>query len=146
VTAVTEPKPMTVAEPGLSRRARRTLVGFLTVYLVLYFATWVGGYRSHAQYLKDRVQASYRFMERERQREEEQALRFGVENEHFTDLYMHKSGPKYGVSWCVPVVPGVLLVYSYESTGPLMAGGGIKIILYDGSCSYELCTLWGWLA
>jgi hypothetical protein len=130
---------------GAGLFTRKKTVAFLTVYLALYLATWVGGWRSHAQYLKDRAEAGYRYMQERSREEEAEALRTGTENEHFTDLYMHKDGPKYGVDWCVPVVPGVLVANSYRSVGPLDGCGGIKIVFYCGFGSREFCLLC-WLA
>jgi hypothetical protein len=46
----------------------------------------------------------------------------------------------------VPVLPGILLANSDSSHGPLRGRGGVKIILYFGAGSTELCMLWGWLS
>jgi hypothetical protein len=123
---VTE-KLMTVAEPGLSRRARRWLIGFLTAYLVLYVATGIGGPRTHARQLQDKAQAAYLLAE-QRVRD-----RGGLEQ------FLLEDGPTYRVSWCIPVIPGVLLTWSGYSAGPLARGeGGLKIVLYYGVGTHEV--------
>jgi hypothetical protein len=142
---VTEPKAMTVAEPGLSRRARRTLVGFLSVYLVLYLATWMGGYRSHAQELKDKAEANYLTYEQWFRVREENALRHGLRASDLTRdrMNLQRSGSKYGISWCVPLLPGAMVVDSYSSTGAFAVGHGIMvgrdigIVTYYGPGPYK---------
>lgn len=59
---------------------------------------------------------------------------------------LHPGGPRYGVSWCFPVLPGVLLADSHYTLGPLGGRGGVKVVLYYGVGSTGLCTLWCWLS
>ncbi|HEV3144100.1 MAG TPA: hypothetical protein VGZ47_09475, partial [Gemmataceae bacterium] len=59
---------------------------------------------------------------------------------------VREGGPKTGVKWCVPVLPGVLLADSYKVIGPLNGSGGVKVVLYYGIDSVEVCTLYGWIS
>jgi hypothetical protein len=109
----------------------------------LYLVTEVGGWISHARQLREQTEASYRTAERENREEETAARKLGVKP--FL-IKLHPDGPKSGVYWCLPVLPGVLLANSYWSVGPLYASGGTKVVLYYGFGSTELCTLVGWAA
>jgi hypothetical protein len=110
--AVTRPKPMTVAKPGLSRRARRTLVWLLSVYSVLYFATWVGAYNHRKMWASS------------------------GRNNGCGQLKV-----QIELASCVPIVPGILLAvpcYSDQSDWYLWEG---KLVYYDGFGCWELVSL-----
>jgi hypothetical protein len=140
VTAVTEPKLLTIAEPGLSPRTRRRLIGFLSVYLVLYVATGIGGFRSHARQLQDKTESQYRQFEQRFQKAKEEARWVdGIPLDDPYRWYLHKNGPRSEVNWCVPVAPGLLVADSYSSVGPTVAKGGYKLVLYYGFGSAEFC-------
>jgi hypothetical protein len=120
------------------------LIGFLSAYLVLYVATGIGGYRSHARQLKDHAESQYRQLEQQFRKAKEAA--HWVDGMPLDDPYrwfLHKQGPQYGVNWCAPVAPGLLVADSYSSVGPLVANGGYKLVLYYGFGSSEFCLL-GW--
>jgi hypothetical protein len=131
------------AGTGAGLFTRKKTVALLAVYLVLYFATWVGGWSSHARDLKHRAESGYRLMLQNRRDEEEVAVPTVRNNPHFNGHYMY---PQYGVQWCVPVVPGVLLANSYDFTPDCGGSGGVKVVLYYGFGSQELWRLWGWEA
>jgi hypothetical protein len=109
---------------------RRPLVA--CAIALLYLWRWVGGWRSHSRQLRDDAEATYRAAERVRQE--------GLQVE------LHQGGPIAEVAWCVPVLPGVLLAWSGASAGPLLGRGGLKVVLYYGFGSAELCTLVGWIS
>lgn len=93
------------------------LLGVLTF---LYGATWVGGWLSHSA----AIQAQAR---------------------HWSaNANVHPGGPRFGVNWCVPVVPGVVLVDSYCDVGPMNGCGGEKVVVWYGFGSWEVMTLSGW--
>jgi hypothetical protein len=50
-----------------------------------------------------------------------------------------------GVSWCVPILPGVLLANSHYVVGPLYGKGGYKLVFYYGWDSREV-VLAGWMS
>jgi hypothetical protein len=109
---------------------RRHLVACAVV--LLYAWTWVGGWVLHARQLREDAAATYRAAERFR--------REGLKVE------LNQGGPIAGVAWCLPVLPGVLLAWSAYSAGPLLGRGGLKVVLYYGLGSAELCTLVGWVS
>ena len=131
-----EPKLMTTAEPCLSRRARRTLVGFLSVYLVLYVATGAGGPFAHVRALAEEAGAAINLAE---QRERDLGDR---------SLWLRGAAgcgtAGCSVDWCVPVIPGVLLTYSGYHADGLTRKEGIKIVLYYGVGTHELWKFLIW--
>jgi hypothetical protein len=121
-------------------KRKRLLVCIL---VLLYAGTWACGWTSHAHNLRTRAEASYRMAERDNQEMEIQAQRSAGT---FHRVELRKGGPTSGVNWCVPVLPGILIADSYYSAGPLRASGGVKIVVYYGFGSTELCTPWCWTA
>jgi hypothetical protein len=77
------------------------------------------------------------------QEREEEARLTGMRP--FSVPLVHEKGPIFGVDWCVPLLPGVLLADSYYSVGPLYARGGVKIVVWYGVGSLEGPLIWGWL-
>jgi hypothetical protein len=107
------------------------------VVIALYAVTWVGGWISHARQLREETESSWKYLK----------ARFGTETESLPlSRYVHKDGPRYYVSWCLPILPGLLLADSGESIGPLSGHGGLKLVLYYGVGSSELAMLCGWWA
>jgi hypothetical protein len=125
----------------LSRKQKRLLIGIL---VPLYLATWVGGWISHAGQLQANTEARYRAAKHRSEEYEAEARNHGERVPIFARV--HEGGPSSGVSWCVPILPGVLLADSYSSVGPLNAQGGLKVVLWYGVGSVELCCLVCWVA
>jgi len=123
----------------MPKRNRLTLF----VLVALYLLTWVGGWSSHAEQLRAEAGATYRHAEHLKQGEAGNVREDGGE---YRTIRLHADGPHAGVSWCIPVLPGILLADSYYSLGPLGGRGGLKIVLYYGAGSEELCMLWGWIS
>ena len=119
---------------------KRRLVYILTLF---YVGTWAGGWSSHASNVRVQAEDSYRMIERDNQEMEMQAKRGG---EIFHPTKLRKGGPASAVNWCAPLLPGILITDSYYSAGPLHASGGVKIVVYYGFGSTELCTPWCWTA
>lgn len=115
---------------------------FFVLVLVLYLATWVGGWKSHAEQMKETAEAKYKAIELSNQQLAEEDREFGIQQR---PIPLH-SRPHWGVSWCVPLLPGVLLTDSYFSVSPMGGRGGVKVVIYYGFNSTELCMLWGWIA
>jgi hypothetical protein len=111
--------------------------------LLLYGSTWLGGWASHALERREEAEARYQGTKDHNRRELVSAQQMGRPPHLFV---LHEGGPRSGVSWCVPVVPFILLVDSYASAGPEDGHGGVKVLLYYGLGSTELCTLWDWRA
>jgi hypothetical protein len=115
-------------------------------YLIatLYLLTWIGGWISHARQLQTDSDARWKYLHR---RLYEDDLEQGKKvDEAVLSHYVHPEGPTSWVSWCVPILPGLLLADSGYTVGPLSGRGGGKLVLYYGFGSIELCTLWGWAA
>ena len=109
----------------------------------IYLATWIGGWISHASEMHAEASISYSAAERYNLEFKAQALARGQEPFAFR---LHEGGPRTGVIWCIPVLPGVLLADSYRSIGPLGGKGTVKIVLYYGFGSLIICDLWGWIS
>lgn len=116
----------------------------VSLIVILYAWTWAGGWFSHAIQLRDHAESSYRRAELRIQEQERALAEAGEKVSGWARA--HKAGPYSGVSWCLPILPGVFLADSYYSVGPLHGRGGVKIVLYYGFGSTELCWLWGWIA
>jgi hypothetical protein len=114
------------------------------IVAALYLLTWLGGWIAHAHelrvfsddywsYLDGKLQVA--MVEQRKQRDE------------FPRTYqVYESGPRSWVRWCLPILPGILLVDSGYSVGPLHARAGIKLVVYYGVGSSELCMLAGWVS
>jgi hypothetical protein len=122
-----------VAQRGGAARRRRKRI-FERVVVLLYLITWIGGWSSHARQLRANADASYRNL----------VLQTEGKRVPFNSR-PHAGGPITGI-WCVPVLPGVLLVESGTSIAPLSGSGGLKLVLYYGFGSSELCWFYVWLA
>jgi hypothetical protein len=125
--------------PAMLKRKR----WLVCILVLLYAGTWVGGWISHSSNLRVQAEASYRMIKRDNQEMEMQARRYA---ETLHPIKLRKGGPTSGVNWCVPVLPGILIADSYYAAGPLHASGGVKIVMYYGVGSSELCTPWCWVA
>jgi len=115
---------------------RKKLIACILV--PLYLGTWIGGWISHAHDLRGRAEIDYRWFERRNLERQADGL-------DYHPIRLNPDGPSSSVNWCIPVLPGVLLVDSEISSGPMAARGGVKIVLYYGVGSMELCTLVGWM-
>jgi hypothetical protein len=111
--------------------------------LLLYAVTWVGGWISHARDLESSTWAGYQRVQK--LNAEWQAHGLGDAERPYR-IKLREGGPRTGVNWCLPLLPGVLLVDSYYELGPLAARDTGKIVVYYGIGSFEVCDLWGWYA
>lgn len=109
----------------------------------LYVVTWIGGYYSHSASLKRETQRRYEAAQKSDAEYAAFAAREGVPP--FRQR-AHKDGPKCGVHWSAPVLPGVLIADSYYSVGPLYGRGGVKIVIYYGFGSWAIGPIWGWIS
>jgi len=114
----------------------------LVCIVLLYAVTWVGGWHSHAQQLRDHAEEIYRRGER---RNQEIAAEAEMTGTKYRPVELRKGGPASEVDWCVPLLPGVLLTHSAYFVGPSSAKGGYKVVLYYGFGSKEVC-FFGWRA
>ena len=122
-------------------KTRRRL--FWLVFLLLYVATWVGGWITHARDLQASAQVWY---QRAKERNREWMSDEPAGGEPPIYLQLREGGPATGVNWCIPLLPGVLLADSYYVLGPLNGRGMVKIVFYYGAGSVVICDLWGWIA
>jgi hypothetical protein len=122
------------------KRHRRTL---WVVLLLLYAATWVGGWITHARDLEASAWAKYR---RAQERNAEWLADEPAGSEVPISLRLFEGGPATGVNWCIPILPGVLIADSYEVLGPLNGRGMVKIVVYYGPHSVVVCELFGWIS
>jgi prepilin-type processing-associated H-X9-DG protein len=84
---------------------------------LLHALTWAGGCLTHSRELDSRARRIYA------------AAPKG---------YRSESGPATGITWCIPLLPGVLLANSWYVVGPSWGEGGVKIVLYYGFGAKEL--------
>ena len=106
----------------------------VTLIVILYLGTWVGGWIQHSNDLEANSWAHYRAAEQRNAERIEYAKARGSEP-HLMRLEpylmrLHEGGPITRVNWCIPILPGVLLANSDSSPGPLGGYGGEKIVLY----------------
>jgi hypothetical protein len=106
--------------------------------LLLYAVTWVGGWITHARDLESSAWAGFQRGQELNAERQAHGLADHIE--------LREGGPNTGVNWCIPLLPGVLLVDSYYELGPLAARDTGKIVIYYGIGSFEVCDLWGWYA
>lgn len=111
---------------------------------MLYAITWVGGWISHQRSLLAHARHLY---EEAQSSEREEAVHYKQEGSMYQPRRITRDGgPIASVSWCFPVLPGVLLADSHYVVGPLYGRGGISIILYYGVGSYQLGPIGGWIS
>jgi hypothetical protein len=127
------------ASSGMKRRRR----AFWAIVVLLYAATWIGGWITHARDLRASAQARY---QRAQERNREWMANEPAGEELPTYLQMWEGGPATGVNWCIPLLPSVLLADSYEVLGPLNGRGMVKLVFYYGVGSVVICDLWGWIS
>jgi hypothetical protein len=110
----------------VKRHRRRVLWGLV---VALFFATWVGGVRAHFGDLEASARSRYQMLQ------ERNVERHGpyAGDEVPPHVRLLEGGPHTGIEWSVPILPGVLIVDSYEILGPLSAHGSTKLLVFDGS-------------
>ena len=124
----------------MSRRRRRWVIG--GVVLALYAATWIGGVRTHARDIEASARSRYQVLE------ERNAKMYGPNAGDAVPIFARllDGGPDTGIDWSVPILPGVLLVESYEVLGLLNARGSTNLLVFDGR---GFATVWkqqSWVA
>jgi len=115
---------------------RRRIV--LSVLVLLYLCTGIFGWQSHASELEAQAQRHWQG--------QAQMITQGKANGLPDGPLIRQGGPYTKVNWCFPVLPGVLLADSDYVIGPMNGKGGVKIVLFYGFGSVEICTLWGWIS
>jgi hypothetical protein len=124
---------------GLMRIGRKILIWLILLYLV----TWIGGCVSHSAALKNDAQRRY---DAARKSDVEYAARAAKEGQPSPSPQASKTGPVTNVSWCFPILPGILIADSYYVVGPLYGQGGIKIVIFYGFGSWASSPFWGWIS
>jgi hypothetical protein len=69
------------------------------------------------------------------------AQRAAKTGEYFLPVELRAGGPWAEVHWCVPILPGLLIADSDYAIGRLYGRGGIKLVLFYGNGSKELCFI-----
>ncbi len=57
-----------------------------------------------------------------------------------------KEGPSTEVSWCFPILPGILIANSSYIISPLWGESGVIIVFYYGFGAKEIVSLWEWIS
>lgn len=132
------PKPVTFTF------RKRQFIFFIIV--LLYAATWVGGWVTHDRELTARANLMYQIAAKRIQSEiaEFQKCEDKALVKEFVDSHTHmldRNGPKAQVNWCVPILPGVLLSSTDVVLGPMKGGGDHNIVLFDG---FRATVLFSW--
>jgi hypothetical protein len=128
---------------------RRWLLAIIVA--LLYLATWVGGWITHARQWKAQEQALWERGEQRVREKEEMALKLGgpavaAEVKEYNKMTHWPDGPKGGVNWCVPLLPGVLLSSTELSVGPLAGCGDLNLVVYYGFGAAIVGSMRTWLA
>lgn len=111
------------------------------VIAALYGLTWIGGSIFHQRMLAAQAQQLY---DKARARELEVAEWNMREGSTPPRRVTRDGGPIAKVKWCLPILPGVLVVDSYYVIGPLFGKGGVSLVIYYGLGSREFLPIWGW--
>jgi hypothetical protein len=129
-----------------NQKSFRSFVGNRWLWLgvtFLYVATWVFGWYAHSCEIKARAQQLWITAN---QRNEKYAQLAAKTGEDFSPVELNTGGPRAGVDWCFPVLPGLLIADSEYVIGPVYGRGGVKLVLFYGIGSKELCFLSGWIS
>ena len=119
----------------------KTILAVVTLYAI----TWIGGWITHARDMQCYVRRMYDNAQLRDREKAELLQKAGLTVEDTAHKYL-KDGPKSGVDWCIPILPGVLLLNSWYVVGPLWGKGGVKVVLYYGLGTKEIAYLWGWIS
>lgn len=121
---------------------RRTLNSL--ILLASYLITWAGGWSAHSREMASRANHLYQRAEAEKAMflEWQRDGLVSPDEDYSTELL--PGGPESSVSWCLPILPAVLLAESEYVVGPLYGRGSAKIVVYTGAGSVTLLELWGW--
>jgi hypothetical protein len=122
---------------------QRRLFAWLGI-VAMYAITWAGGFADYAHELRAETTFHYELAQKRNTENAQDDLLF-MNGARFV-WQLHGDGPHWGVNWSVPILPGVLLLDSYSSIGPLYGSGSAKIVVYYGVGTVTICELWGWLA
>lgn len=112
--------------------------------IVLYLATWVGGWITHSLAVKSDARRMWEEAHERRRRMTEAYQKEGLALPPSTSDPLLEGGPHAGVNWCVPLLPGVLLLDSSYVVAPLWGEGGVKVVLYYGFGTKEIAHVTGW--
>jgi hypothetical protein len=108
---------------------KRKWVTMAMVLAALYVATWIGGWRSQQTQINGRAWETWHSADQQYQSMMQIAPEEGWEN------YRPDPGGPVVHMWCVPVLPGMLLVrYSYEAVDEV---SGTKIVIHYGTGSLD---------
>jgi hypothetical protein len=117
----------------------KRLRSYWPLILILYVHTWIAGWISHDRELRTRATSLWN-----RHVEWEQRAEAYHEPKPSRPRYL-PGGAKTGVSWCVPILPGVLLANSHYVVVPMYGKGGYKVVMYYGWGSREVLFA-GWVS
>ena len=122
----------------MTSRRRRWIIA-LAVLGGLHLATWLHGpsvyRRDFEREVRDKYEEARLYLERlpaDSPRRETQSLNEG--------------GPTAHVGWCLPVLPGLLLVQCGYSVAGLNARSGKRLVLYHGLGTVVLLDMWEWIS
>jgi hypothetical protein len=110
--------------------------------VALYAATWVGGVPTHTRDIDVSAQGRYQMLRARN------AERCGPQTGDPVPIYARllEGGLHTGIDWSAPLLPGLLLVDSYEVLGPLHAQGSTKLLVFDGHGFIVVCEWREWVA
>jgi hypothetical protein len=120
---------------------RRSKIFFSLI--VLYLITWIGGYKSHSAFMKREAQRLY---QEAKQRDDQDAAMSRAFGNPVGRPRVSEHGPQSDVTWCVPLLPGVLIANSFYVVGPLYGRGGIKVVIYYVFGSWACEPFGGWVS
>jgi hypothetical protein len=118
----------------------KTTISYVLIAL-LYVWTWYGGYLFHSANLTSEANQAYSSIVEKHEKKVEEYKDVGLD--YSFDIYdeIHRNGPRAGIDWCFPIIPGILIVKSYYSIGPSLGAGGVKIVLFYGAGTIELLPI-----
>ncbi len=103
----------------------------ISTIVALYAVTWAGGWITRSLELKSNARLIYAEAKARDESEAKSAREEGYTAPDRSDR-LSKNGPSTWVSWCFPILPGVLVMNFGTHIGPLWGFGGTSIVLYYG--------------
>ena len=94
--------------------------------------------------LGEEMSNTYERVKQEKIRRMEEYRAAGEDPGFFTMNLVYEDGPQWQVGWCVPLLPGILLVDSAASCGPLSGGGHRQFVFFYGYGTTVLCNRDTW--
>lgn len=121
----------------LSKKKRIVLAVVVTLYLI----TWIGGKIVFTREITADAWLGWRQVKAYDEKVARDDAAKGITHD---PIGLNPDGPTIKVNWCIPLLPGILVVSSESELGGFMGQGGTDIRFYYGSGTYRIFILSHW--